>query len=202
MSLYHAMGVAPLVHSASEGEHEDARKDTNCGVDRYVVVQVLGGKDRDGDGLVRCSRLAGACWSRRRSVEATNECTHRHDADSNMLLDVCGETACEHDKLNGHGGHILKGPGLTNRQKRLSRVRRCGVAWCGPGRMISSPRPSKKAKTCKKRPDTWTVCGRKYYTFERLRTRAWMTIEWHIRRVHRALQRSRQGRGRGTKCGG
>ena len=118
-----------------------------------------------------------------------------------MLLDVCGETACEHDKLNGHGGHILKGPGLTNRQKRLSRVRRCGVAWCGPGRMISSPRPSRKAKTCKKRPDTWTVCGRKYYTIEGLRTRAWMMIEWHIRRVHRALQRSRQGRGRGTKCG-
>lgn len=47
----------------------DAREDTDTGVDRYVVVQVLRGKDGDSDGLVRSSGT--------------------HNADGHMLLDVC-----------------------------------------------------------------------------------------------------------------
>ena len=43
--------------SASRRKHGDGREDADGGVHRDVVVQVLGGKDGDGDGLVGCSRL-------------------------------------------------------------------------------------------------------------------------------------------------
>lgn len=54
--------------------------------------------------------------------------THRHDADGDVLLEIYDAMACERDKLGRCGEDILKGPGLTKRQKRLSRVRMRVVA--------------------------------------------------------------------------
>ena len=85
----------------SKKQREDERKDANRGVDRYMVIQVLRGKDRDGNGLVGCCRLVGA-WSgsrsvRRRTISLTDM----------MLIATCSLMStgrqCENDRLNRHG---------------------------------------------------------------------------------------------------